>query len=57
MLDFNENIKKKYATDKCSFITQNTATPGDNETFWWHFLRFYAPKISQKKCLKKINLA
>ena len=55
MLDFNKNIKKFYASGKHTFITKNTATPGDDETFYLHCLRFYIPKIA-KKTFEENNL-
>ena len=48
MLAFSNNLKKFYAAGKHTFLTKNAATPGDDEKFYLHCLRFYLPRIAQK---------
>ena len=40
-----QNTTNHYKTPKG--ITKNTATAGDDETFYLHCLRFYIPRIAQ----------
>ena len=44
---FTANLKLFYAIGCRSFITKNSATPGDDETFYLHTLRFYMPMVAQ----------
>lgn len=44
---FTANLKLFYDIGKRSFMTKNSATPGDDETFYLHTLRFYIPMVAQ----------
>ena len=55
MLEFNTNIKLFYNAGKYTFLTKNVSSPGDDETFYLHCLRFYIPQIAEVT-LKKHNL-
>ena len=46
--EFTNNVKRFYNIGKRSFLTNNTDTPGDDETFYMHTLRFYMPRLSIK---------
>ena len=55
MLELNTNIKLFYNAGKHTFLTKNVSSPGDDETFYLHCLRFYIPQIAEVT-LKKHNL-
>ena len=55
MSEFNKNIKLFYNAGKHTFLTKNVSSPGDDETFYLHCLRFYIPHIAEVT-LKKHNL-
>lgn len=48
---FVKDVIEFYKKDKYTFLTKNSTTPGDNETYYLHALRFYIPQIA-KKCFK-----
>ena len=45
---FERNLKALYEIGKRSFLTKNPAKVGDNETFYFHLLRLYMPRIAQE---------
>ena len=55
MLAFESNLKLFYKAGRNTFLTKNAHSPGDDETFYLHCLRFYLPPIA-KTTLEKHNL-
>ena len=45
MIDFENGVKKLYSIGSTTFLTKNVV--GDDETFYYHCLRYYMPRISR----------
>ena len=45
--EFEKNLKELYDIGGRSFLTKNPAEVGDDETFYFHVLRFYMPHIAK----------
>ena len=46
--EFENNLRLFYEVGSRSFLTKNPAVVGDDETFYYHVLRFYLPVIAKK---------
>ena len=46
--EFENNLRMFYEVGSRSFLTKNPAVVGDDETFYFHVLRFYLPVIAKK---------
>ena len=44
---FGKDVLEFYKKGKYTFLTKNSTTPGDNETYYLHALRFYIPQIAK----------
>ena len=54
LLNLWEKLEEFYVVGGRTILTKNPANAGDDETFYFHVLRFYLPKIAKKKQWKKI---
>lgn len=52
---FESNLELFYKAGRNTFSTKNAPSPGDDETFYLHYLQFYLPEIA-KTTLGKYNL-
>lgn len=55
ILAFKSNLKLFYEVGRNTFLTKNSHSPGDDETFYLHCLRFYLPEKA-KTTFEKHNL-
>ena len=46
--EFENNLRMFYEVGSRSFLTKNPAVVGDDETFYYHVLRFYLPVIAKQ---------
>ena len=46
--DWEDNLIEFYEVGGRTFLTKNPANPGDDETFYFHVLRFYLPRIAKQ---------
>ena len=46
--DWEDNLIDFYEVGGRTFLTKNPANPGDDETFYFHVLCFYLPRIAKQ---------
>ena len=46
--EWEEKLNEFYEVGGKTILTKNPANPGDDETFYFHVLRFYLPMIAKK---------
>ena len=53
LLNLWEKLEEFYVVGGRTILTKNPANAGDDETFYFHVLRFYLPKIAKKNNERK----